>query len=121
MKLSQMTNDQACEAMIRMAEPVSRMMEDESIVDLLKQVEQSKNVPMVITVGKLLPKFVAYAMKSHRADLYEIVGALAEETTENVGKMTLMKTIKILRESVDKDFIDFFKSSGNVTEIPGES
>lgn len=121
MKLSQMTNEQACEAMIRLSDPVSRLLEDKSILPLLKQLSEMKDVPAAEAVGAMLPKAVAFAMKDHRDDLFEIIGAMTDESAEQVAKMNFMQTISVVREFADKDFIDFFKSSGNVTSNPGKN
>ena len=121
MKLSQMTNEQACNAMIRLADPVGRLLEDKSIIPLLKQFSEMKDVPAAEAVGAILPKAVTFAMKDHKGDLFEIIGAMTDTSTEQVAEMNFMQTISVVREFVDKDFIDFFKSSGNVTSNPGKS
>lgn len=120
MKISQMTNDQACNAMIRMADPMSRLLEDDSIKPMLKQVSEMKDVPSVDIIGAMLQKVVTFAMKDHRQDLYEIIGAMTDATAEQVAEMNFMQTIACVREFADKDFLDFFKSSGNVTSRPGK-
>lgn len=121
MKLSQMTNDQACNAMIRMADPMGRLLEDESIKPLLKQFSEMKDVPSVDIIGALLQKVVTFAMKDHRGDLYEIIGAMTDATAGQVAEMNFMQTIAVVMDFVDKDFVDFFKSSGNVMSNPGKS
>lgn len=121
MKLSQMTNEQACNAMIRLADPVSRLLEDKSILPLLQQFSEMKDVPAAEAVGAILPKAVAFAMKDHRGDLYEIIGAMTDATAGQVAEMNFMQTIAVVMDFVDKDFVDFFKSSGNVTSNPGKS
>lgn len=120
MKLSQMTNDQACEAMIRLAEPCSNLLKDETVMPLLDSLKNGSEGESVAQMfGRILPKFVSFAMKDHKADLYEIVGVLSETPTAKVGKMPFVQTVKVLKESIDEDFIDFFKSSGDATSNPG--
>lgn len=120
MKLSQMTNDQAREVIIRLAVPASNLMNDKNILPILNELREGKEKPVAELIGGLLPKIVALTLKDHADDLYEIVGAMAQKPVEEVGSMNLMQTIGFLRDSVDKDFLDFFKSSGSVTNKPGK-
>lgn len=115
MKLSQMTNDQACNAMIRMADPVSRILEDKGVLPLLEQFSGMKDVPPAEAIGAMLPKVVSFAMKDHKDDLFEIIGAMTGNSAEAVSGMNFMQTVAAVRDFADKDFLDFFKSSGNVT------
>lgn len=121
MRFSEMTNDQARDVMIRLAVPASNLMNDKNIIAILKEVSDGKEKPVVELIGTILPKLVTFAMKDHADDLYEVVGALAEKPSSEVGGMGFMQTLGILRDSIDKDFIDFFKSSGSVTSNPGKS
>ena len=50
---------------------------------------------------------------------YEIVGALTEKPADEIGKMKFIWTLHELKESLDKDLIDFFKSSGTATQKAG--
>ena len=118
MRFSQMTNDQARDVMIRLAVPASNLMNDKNIMPVLTELGEGKDKPVVELIGGLLPKIVAFALKDHADDLYEVVGALAEKPTEEIGQMNFMQTLGVLRDSIDKDFIDFFKSSG--TNKPGK-
>lgn len=120
MKLSQMTNDQARDVMIRLAVPASNLMNDKKILPILQEISEGKEKPLAELVGSVLPKLVAFALKDHADDLYEVVGAMADKPMEEVGSMNFMQTIGVLRDSIDKDFIDFFKSSGSVTNKPGK-
>lgn len=113
MKISQMSTDQAADVLVRIAEPVSHIMDDERISELLKEVSASKNVPYIKLFASLIPKIVPLALESHRNDLYEVVGALDGKSVSEVEKQNVMKTIKVIKESIDRDLIDFFVSSGS--------
>jgi hypothetical protein len=118
MKISMMTNDQASEAMIRIATPLANILDDENSKPLFD--EMSKLGDGKHTIAKIIPKFVAFCLKDHKHDLYEIIGALTFKPTSKVGNMNFMETVKEMKESIDEDFIGFFKSSGSATAIPGQ-
>lgn len=119
MKISHMTNDQAIDAMVRISEPIAHLLEDKSILPILNIVQHAEGKKLSETIGSLLPKAAAFAMKDHKSDLYEIVGALAMRPTDEVGKMNFMETVGILKESIDEDFIAFFRQSGDAISKPG--
>lgn len=111
MKISEMNNDQAAEAMIRLAVPFGNICEDEEAIKLIDEYKNMGDMPVIQTIGRLLPKFVKYMLKSHKNDLYEIVGALTFNTVEKVAKMNFAETIKAVRESYDEVLVSFFPQS----------
>lgn len=111
MKISEMTNDQATEAMIRLAGPFSNICDDEEALKLIDRVQNMKNVNVVKAVSKIIPDFVAFGFKKHKSDLYEIIGALTNTPTAKVGNMNFMQTVDELRNSYDEILEGFFTSS----------
>lgn len=120
MKISEMNNEQAAEAMIRLSVPFGNLCDDEKVVDMINRYKDMKDVPMIQTIGKVLPEVVMYAFKTHKADLYEIVGALTDQSVEKVAKMNFVKTINVLKESYDDVLKDFFTSSKQRITQTGE-
>ena len=120
MKISMMTNDQAADAMIKIAPPVANLMDDEETKKLLESLTQTtQEEGGVAYFGKVLPQVVSFCMKNHKEDVFAIVGALMNKPASAVGKLNFLETVKEIRESVDEDLIGFFKSSGNVKSTPG--
>ena len=122
MKISEMNNDQACEAIIRISNPLANILNDDNIKPLMEELEKGKDAgetPLKFIAG-IIPKMVAFCMKDHKSDLYEVVSALTFKPVSKVGQMNFMATVKELRESIDEDFIGFFRSSGNATALPGQ-
>ena len=115
MKISEMTADQAADALLRLSEPVSNILDDEEVEPLLKEIAGSEKRPPIKTIASLLPRVVPLALKKHRTDLYEVVGVLAQKPTEEVGSMTVLQIMTVLRNSVDKDLQDFFRSTSRPT------
>ena len=111
MKISEMNNDQAAEAMIRLAVPFGNICEDEEAIKLIDEYKNMGEMPLIQTIGRLLPKFVTYMLKTHKNDLYEIIGALTFNTVEKVAKMNFAETIKAVRENYDEVLVSFFPQS----------
>lgn len=120
MKISEMNNEQATEAMIRLSVPFGNLCNDEKIVDMIKRYQNMGNVPTIQTIGRVLPEITMFAFKEHKDDLYEIVGALTQQTKEKVAKMNFVKTINVLKESYDDVLKDFFTSSKKQMEQTAE-
>ena len=121
MKISMMTNDQAADALVKMAQPMANLMEDKDTSALLETLSKSNPEGGGFAyLGSVLPKIVSFCMKNHKADVYAIVGALTQKPASEVGKMNFLETVKELKESIDEDFIGFFKRSEPSTEKLGD-
>ena len=115
MKISEMTNDQATQAIVRLAQPLANIMDDPQAESVLGEFAKQKDKPLINAISAVLPKAVAFCMKDHKKDLYEVIGALTMIPAGKVGAMNFVQTIKELKDSIDQDFLDFFKSSETVT------
>ena len=111
MKISEMTNDQATEAIIRIATPISNICDDEAMLEIIDDLGKMGEMNLLTAVGKLLPKIVTCALKTHKNDLYEIIGALQMKSAETVGKMNFAETIKVVKDSYDDILAGFFTDS----------
>ena len=111
MKISEMTNAQATEAIIRIADPVAHLCDDEEITKILTEFHDAGETSLIQNVGRLLPRFVAYSFKKHIDDLYEIIGALTFQTREQVERMNFAETIRTIKESYDDVLAGFFTKS----------
>ena len=120
MKLSQMTLDQSCDCLVKITPCLSNIIEDENVKNLMEDWAKMQKEPLYKTIGKLLPQVTTLAAVKHRKDLYAIVGAITLKPEKEVGKMTLVQVMKELKESIDEDFIGFFRSSGGATAEPGK-
>jgi hypothetical protein len=111
MKISQMTADQASDALARLTQPISNIVDDDDVNDLVVEFANSKDKTPLKIISSMLPKVVPLALRKHKKDLYEIVGVLAQKNVADVGKMTVLEIMTTFRESVDQELMDFFKSS----------
>ena len=119
MKISEMTNDQATQAMIKLAQPIANIMDDPNAELFFKDMADQKDKKLINSISYMLPKAVAFCMKDHKQDMYAIISALTMIPVGKVGAMNFMQTVKELKESIDEEFLGFFKSSGNATATPG--
>lgn len=113
MKISQMTTEQAADILVRIAQPISNIMDDTEIETVIRELNDEKGKSPMRIAASVVPKIVPLAFKKHREDLFEIVGALGEMPVSKVKELPLIETIKIVRESVDKDLIDFLGFTAN--------
>ena len=111
MKISEMTNDQATEAILRIAPPISNICDDAEMMTIIDDLQKFGEMDLLPAIGKILPKIVTYALKDHKHDLYEIIGALQMKPAEAVGKMNFAETIKAVKESYDDVLAGFFTDS----------
>lgn len=111
MKISEMTNDQATEAIIRIAPPISNICDDEKMMEIIDDLGKFGETDLFTAIGRILPKIVTCALKDHKFDLYEIIGALQMKPAEVVGKMNFAETIKAVKESYDDILAGFFTDS----------
>lgn len=118
MKISEMTNDQATEAMIRLCEPFANICDSEEMQEMLFELKTMRNAPILVTVGRMIPKLTAYAIRTHKKDVYEIVSILSGKPYNTVGKMNFAETVRILRDSYDDVLAGFFPKS--VVQANGE-
>lgn len=117
MKISEMTNEQAAEAMIRLSVPFSNICDDEEALNLIDEMGKMKDMPLIKAIAKALPKIVAFGLQKHKADVYEIIGALLMVSTTKVAKMNFAETVKAVRDSYDDMLASFFTQSALAEKV----
>ena len=118
MKISEMTNDQASDAMIRISAALAVVFEDKEVLDVMKSAGELEGKSILEGLSLFLPKVTTLLFRKHRNSLYEIVGALEQKDKDTVGKMNFRDTAKSIMENWET-IRDFFPSSGTVTETNG--
>ena len=117
MKISEMTNDQATDALIHLSDPFENICNDPDLLSALERLGGMGKEPIIKVIGTLIPDFCKIGLKKHRNDLYAIVSALTMTPVAQVGKMNFRDTIKALQESYDDILRDFFTSTANLKQI----
>ena len=113
MKITEMTNDQASDAMLMLTEPFANICNDDELLAALEKITAlgEEKEPLIKVVGKVLPTFVRLAFATHRKDLYQIVSALTMTPVGKVGGMNFKATLDAVKDSYDEILASFFPSS----------
>ena len=115
MKLSEMTTDRTMDVLCEITPCIANITADEELLAELRNAIDPKAVKtkaelMVKGVEKIT-KLAPIVLKKRKADVFGILAALNEKTTEEIGKQNIIATMAQVREVVkDKDLMDFFKS-----------
>lgn len=123
MRISEMNNEQAADALSKMAQPLGRLCDDPKVQEIIEKYQSAKELPGLQMIGRMLPDVIGYAMGSHKNDLFEIVGALTIQSTAKVAKMNFLETVRVIRESLEDETLrDFFTSfTKRTSATDGES
>ena len=116
MKISEMNNEQATAALVRISAPLGNICDDENTVKILEDFDKMEGIHHIQAFGRILPQTTSYLLQTHKEDLYEIVGALTFKKRSEVAKMNFIETLKVLKDSYDEVLRDFFTSSVNQTK-----
>lgn len=114
MKLfSQLSTDEATEVALRIATPITNLIEDENLVEEVKKT-MPKGDTTVIAIKRFglakIVKLLNIAIKQHRTDVYEILSPFNGLTAEEIGKQNFLITCKQVYDLLnDKEFVSFFK------------
>lgn len=117
MKISEMNNDQATDALIRISGPFESICCDDEVKEALDEISKMGNEPMIKAVGRIIPFATGLLLKKHKRDLYEIISALTMKPLSAVGKMNFKETVETLQESYDDILRDFFTRTALVRRI----
>lgn len=114
MKLfSQLSTDEAGEVALRIATPITNLIEDENLVAEVKKT-MPEGETTVIAIKRFglakIVKLLNIAIKQHRTDVYEILSPFNGLTAEEIGKQNFLITCKQVYDLLnDKEFVSFFK------------
>ena len=105
MKISEMTNNQACDALAKITECVGNITDDTAMKPLIKELTQETTTMNMLEV---LQKLVPLITVSHRMDVYGIFSAILQKPATVIGDMSLGETFKEIKASLDPELIRFF-------------
>ncbi len=110
MKLSEMNTVEASNAILRLAQPATNIMQDDEVYKLIESMAQSTEAPLKFLAVNIVP-IATVAFKNHRDDLIEVIAALTGKTVKTVREQRFTQTIADIRGCLDKELLDFFNSS----------
>ena len=111
MKISEMKWEQGCEVALRIAAPISNICDDEKLASALKEFWGRRNLPNIMSYGKLIPTLLSLALKDHREDVEEIVEALLGIPKPKIKEHDFMEIVNGLQDSWDEVLNGFFTRS----------
>lgn len=115
MKLSEMNTKQLAAALCRLTQPVSRIAKDEEINKMLSDMAKQKKMTMAEKAGALL-ELVPLLLDKHYADAIQIIAAMTGRLDAEVETLNGMEMIAELRNSIDAEFVRFFRSSAAMAQ-----
>lgn len=112
MKLSEMNTDQMAKCMCELVEPAAEIMADEAVSkavnDFFANVKDQSFLQMI---SSAVTGLVPLLLKTHYTALVTVLSAMTGKTVSVIRKQKGLQTIKDVRECLDQDLIDFFRSS----------
>lgn len=117
MKISEMTTAQAAKALCKIMVPVENIMKDEKVIPSIQRLMNAEKDEAMLVV--FMRDLVPLLLDTHFKDFCGIVGALTNKSEKLVENQNVLVTINDVRDSVDKELFDFFKSSGIARKIKG--
>lgn len=121
MKLSQMTTEQAADVLVKIADPVARILSDDGAMKIISDTIETGTENPMKGYAAILTKLVPFCLKDHRADLFSVIAALDGKTGDEIAKFNFVSTLRVLKDSADKELFDFFRSiAGANTEDEGK-
>lgn len=111
MKLSEMNTDQMAKCMCELVEPVAEIMADEAIMKAVVELDNTKDQSFLQIISSAATALVPLLLKTHYTALVTVLSAMTGKPVAVIRKQKGLQTIKDVRECLDQDLIDFFKSS----------
>lgn len=116
MKISEMSNDQATDAIVRITSAFSFVRDDKEVEALLEKFKnEDDNGNVFAIIDRYLNDVVTLLFRKHKDSGYEIVSALTGVEKKAVGGMNFFETIGAIRENVSELKTLFFSSAGKTS------
>lgn len=119
MKLSEMNVRQLSAALCQLVQPMANIAKEESLNglfnDVAKKMQERERMTNLEKIGELLP-VITVLLETHYADTIRILAAMTGRTDAEVETMNGFEMAKEMIKSVDKKFVDFFKSAAAMAQ-----
>lgn len=116
MKLSELSTDQALDALCELTPYVSNIVSDEKMVDVVgKVIENAETLNVfgkALVLTERIGEIVPVLLKTHRPDIYGILSVVNQKEQREIAAQPAAETIRQVRELFgDRDLLAFFTSS----------
>lgn len=114
MKLSQLTTDNALDALCRLTPYLSNITTDQEFVEEIGKIVDGKGLSLFGQYTMMMERITVVLpilLQKHRPDVYGVLSVLNDKTEEEIAAQTVMETMGQLRELFqDKELLDFLGS-----------
>jgi len=112
MKLSEMNVKQLAAALCDLTAPMSRIATDESLNGVFSDIAKKMHDGMTMFErAGMLMEAVPILFKKHYADTIRIIAVMTGRPDAEIEEMNGYRMIDEMRGCIDKQFLDFFRSS----------
>lgn len=108
MKLSEMTTDQAADALVRLVEPAAEIVNDEKVFQVIQGAGKVANAGFSAQMAFILREVAPVLLKDHRNALYEVLSILTGKKATEIARQPITATVADIRASVDSELLSFF-------------
>lgn len=117
MRLSEMSTDQLFDCLADITVPVANIVQDAEVLSALQSVSgaSKEGRPVAEVAASFVAKIIPAALKTHRDDVLCVIGALSGKSVQTLREQNGLLTIKEAKDIVDKDLIDFFRQSADMS------
>ena len=105
-----MTADKAADVLARISESFGAMLNDSKIMKVMGEISKAGQKSDALGYAMVFTKLVPACLTGHKKELFEIVGALDDKTSDAVAKLQFRDVTKIIKDSFDEELKDFFGS-----------
>ena len=115
MKLSELSTDQALDALCELTPYVSNIVSDEAMVGVVGKVIEGAETLNVfgkaLVLAERIGEIVPVLLKTHRPDIYGILSVVNQKEQKEIAAQPAAETIRQVRELFgDRDLLNFFAS-----------
>ena len=110
MKISEMSNKQAKEALIRLSGPFAEICDDEEAVAIVDEYKERITKPTFYAMGQIIPALVKHLLVKHEYALNEIISVLTGWPVAKIDEMNFKETVQVVKDSYDEVLASFFRN-----------
>ena len=123
MKLSEMNTRDIAKTLCALTQPVSRIAKDESLNgvfgELARKMRDNPEMTVLEKAGELMG-VVPVLLADHYEDTIHVISIMTGKTAKEIEEMNGMAMIDEMRKCIDKQFLDFFRSSAAMAQTTTE-
>lgn len=117
MKIAEFTTDEGLDVLCEITTPLGNIVNDQALVKALQNKTEKglSEAEYMLKGTQMISEIIPVVLKTHRDDLYHILGALNKKSVEEIGSQSIIETVNQIKELMgDKDLQSFFKRSDSM-------